>query len=210
MQLPVRQPFPYAFSPLMTTRKVSVADVVAAAASGAAVGATPPTAPAKKLPPKPSFPALRPAGSDLGLKSQYRRVQVPPNRMTPLKTQWMELYEPVVSQLKLNIRMNLKAKAVELKNGPQTTDTGALQKGADFIKAFMLGFAIRDAIALVRLDDLYLETFCVNDIRQTLKGDHVARAIGRLAGSGGKTKYTIGMWQQSCHCFATVLMRLIF
>lgn len=106
----------------------------------------------------------------------------------------MELYEPVVSQLKLQIRMNLKAKAVELKNGPQTTDTGALQKGADFIKAFMLGFAIRDAIALVRLDDLYLETFCVNDIRQTLKGDHVARAIGRLAGSGGKTKYTIGMY----------------
>lgn len=157
---------------------------------------TEPTSPASPaadgpLPAKPSFPELQATAPGLGLRAQFRRVPVPPNRMTPLKAQWMELYEPVVTQLKLQVRMNLRAKAVELKNGPDTTDTGALQKGADFLRAFMLGFAVRDAIALVRLDDLYLETFDIADIRQQLKGDHVARAVGRLAGSGGKTKFTI-------------------
>jgi RNA-binding protein PNO1 len=173
----------------MSSQKVTAAAVAAAAApapsSEPAAGAM--------LPAKPSFPALKAEAAvpGLGLRSQFRRVPVPPNRLTPLKSQWMELYEPVVTQLKLQIRMNLRAKAVELKNGPETTDTGALQKGADFLKAFMLGFAVRDAIALVRLDDLYLETFDIADIRQQLKGDHVARAVGRLAGSGGKTKFTI-------------------
>lgn len=175
---------------------MSSADVAAAAAAQTASGtpagvATPPES-AKK----PSFPPLKVGKKgdgpiDKSLRSQFRRVSVPPNRLTPLKKHWMELYEPVVSQLKLQIRMNIKSKAVELKNSPDTTDTGALQKGADFIRAFMMGFAIRDAVALVRLDDLYLETFDIADIRQQLKGDHVSRAVGRLAGTGGKTKFTI-------------------
>ena len=44
-----------------------------------------------------------------------------------------------------------------------TDDSGALQKSADFVKAFMLGFAVEDAIALLRLDNLYLDTFEVTD-----------------------------------------------
>jgi len=34
-----------------------------------------------------------------------------------------------------------------------------LQQGEDFVKAFSLGFDVEDAIALLRLDDLYIETF---------------------------------------------------
>lgn len=34
--------------------------------------------------------------------------------------------------------------------------TGALQKGADFIQAFCYGFDLQDAIALLRMDDLYV------------------------------------------------------
>lgn len=102
----------------------------------------------------------------------------------------MSIYEPLVQQLKLQVRMNTRSRTVELKTSPYTEDAGALQKGADFVRGFILGFSIADAIALIRLDDLYLETFEVGDVRM-LKGDHQSRAIGRIAGKDGRTKYAI-------------------
>lgn len=48
-----------------------------------------------------------------------------------------------------------------MKTSSHTQDSGALQKGADFVSAFMLGFEVQDAVALLRLDDLYVESFQV-------------------------------------------------
>ena len=128
--------------------------------------------------------------SPTSLRIQSRKVPIPPHRMTPLKTSWPKIYPPLVEHLKLQVRMNIKSKAVELRTSKFTTDAGALQKGEDFVKAFTLGFDVDDAIALLRLDDLYIETFEIKDVK-TLQGEHLGRAIGRIAGKDGKTKFAI-------------------
>lgn len=132
---------------------------------------------------RPQFPpaANRPAA----LHKDQRKVPIPPHRMTPLKLSWPKIYPPLVEHLKLQVRMNKKSKMVELRTSKFTTDSGAVQKGEDFVKAFALGFDVDDAIALLRLDDLYIETFEIKDVK-TLNGEHLSRAIGRIAGKDGK------------------------
>lgn len=137
---------------------------------------------------KPKFQSEADSGKKIKLES--RKVPIPPHRMSPLKAAWPKIYPPLVEYLKLQVRMNLKSRAVELRSCKKTTDPGALQKGADFIKAFSLGFDIDDAIALLRLDDLYIESFEIKDVK-TLQGDHLSRAIGRIAGKDGRTRFAI-------------------
>ncbi|KAG5266557.1 hypothetical protein AALO_G00233480 [Alosa alosa] len=138
---------------------------------------------------RPQFPAI--SGDKLmGGTDEMRKVAVPAHRYTPLKENWLKIFTPIVENLQLQVRFNLKTRNVEIKTCKETQDIGALTKAADFVKAFVLGFQVEDALALIRLDELFLETFDVTDVKP-LKGDHLSRAIGRIAGKGGKTKFTI-------------------
>jgi len=138
---------------------------------------------------RPNFPPLTPQQMNSGSK-EVRKVPVPPHRYTPLKDSWMKIYTPIVNQMKLQVRMNTKTRNIEIRTSQYTQDIGALQKAADFVQAFMLGFDIDDSVALLRLDDLFIESFQVDDVK-ILHGEHLSRAIGRVAGKDGKTKFTI-------------------
>jgi RNA-binding protein PNO1 len=138
---------------------------------------------------KPQFAALS-ARQMAGGKDSTRRVRVPSHRYTPLRQQWENIITPLVKHLMLQVRMNLKKRCVELKTSKHTVSASALQKGADFVQAFMMGFEVQDAVALLRLDDLFIDSFQVTDVKM-LKGDHLGRAVGRVAGQNGKTKYAI-------------------
>eukprot|EP01126_Amoeba_proteus_P056032 TRINITY_DN699_c0_g1_i2.p1 TRINITY_DN699_c0_g1~~TRINITY_DN699_c0_g1_i2.p1 ORF type:complete len:169 (-),score=21.37 TRINITY_DN699_c0_g1_i2:114-620(-) len=110
--------------------------------------------------------------------------------MAPLKENWMSIYKPIVEFLKLQIRFNTTTCSVELRTSNFTEDIGALQKAVDFVKAFTLGFEVADALAMLRMEDIFIDSFSIEDVK-SLHGDHMSRAIGRVAGKDGKTKFTI-------------------
>ncbi|KAN0060786.1 pre-rRNA-processing protein pno1 [Thecaphora frezii] len=143
---------------------------------------------------KPSFAPISKKAADANLtgvaKGQLRRIPIPPHRMTPLRNDWHKVYTPLVEMAGLMVRMNTERKVVEIKSSKYTTEQGMLQKGADFVKAFALGFEADDAIALLRMDDLFVDTFEIKDVK-TLHGDHLSRAIGRIAGKDGRTRFAI-------------------
>lgn len=114
-----------------------------------------------------------------------RRLPVPQHRYTPLRQQWVELIKPLIMHMKLQVRMNLKRRCVELRAAPNASATSAsngmladdnarLGKGADYVRAFLMGFEQRDCVALLRLDDMYLETFEIQDVKR-LTGAHFSR-----------------------------------
>lgn len=110
--------------------------------------------------------------------------------MTATRNNWDKICETVVKNMKLQIRMNTKKRSVDIRECEQTEDKSAIQKTYEFLKAFMLGFSLEDAVALLRLDDLFVESFLIKDVK-TLNGDHMSRCIARLSGEKGKTKNAI-------------------
>jgi RNA-binding protein PNO1 len=107
--------------------------------------------------------------------------------MMPLKASWPKIYPPLVEHLQLQVRVNTRTKAVELRSSRITGSADALQRGEDFLQAFMCGFELENAIALLRMDSLYIETFEIKDVKAA-QGEHAQRALGRIVGSQGKRK----------------------
>uniref|UniRef100_A0A803MPJ2 Partner of Nob1 n=1 Tax=Chenopodium quinoa TaxID=63459 RepID=A0A803MPJ2_CHEQI len=135
------------------------------------------------LPPRPRIGALRAHEMSDG-QVQLRKVGVPPHRYTPLKKAWLEIYNPIYEQMKIDIRINLKDlkdRKVELKTRADTPDVSNLQKCADFVHAFTLGFDVTDAIALLRVDELYVDSIEIKDVK-TLK-DSKIHILGKVARS---------------------------
>lgn len=109
----------------------------------------------------PAFPPLPASAQRSTLKSETRRIPIPPHRMTPLKKDWVNIFSPLTEMLQLQVRMNVQRKSVEIrvsadslrqceklrlnaleKTSKHTKDIGAIQKGADFVKAYALGFDV--------------------------------------------------------------------
>ncbi|KAL7716014.1 RNA-binding protein [Entamoeba marina] len=112
---------------------------------------------------KPQFPEIK--QKNLKSEDEIRDVRVPNQRYNYVKENWAAVYQPIVSQLKLNIP-------------------------TDFINAIGHGFEVKDAVAMLRMDDIFVDSFDIDDVKK-LHGDHLSRAIGRIAGKDGKTKFSI-------------------
>ena len=122
---------------------------------------------------KAAFPPIK--REKLADGSEVRKIPVPSHRYTPLKENWMKIFEPIVEHLKMQVRVlfcyfvfyisnpqvrfNLKTRNVEVRTCKDTEDVTNLQKAADFVRAFIFGFEVEDALALVRLDDLFIDSF---------------------------------------------------
>lgn len=103
----------------------------------------------------PTAPVALRMTKDIGFDIETRRVLVPPHRVSAFKKTWTQIYPPLVEHLHLQVRFNVKSKAVELRSSNCMKDPDALQKGADFVQAIAYGFDVENAIALLRLDNLY-------------------------------------------------------
>ena len=108
------------------------------------------------------FPKLE---ESKAIKTEFRKISVPPHRLTPLRESWESIVQPIVEHMRLQIRMNTRLKRVELRTSPLTEETTSMQKASDFLRAFMCGFAVEDAVALLRLEDIFMETFEIKDVK---------------------------------------------
>jgi RNA-binding protein PNO1 len=114
-------------------------------------------------PPAGAFKPLSAAEHSSALRSEMRRIPIPPHRMTPLKKDWVNIFVPLTEMAGLQVRMNVHRRCVEIRvrlpqsqtpshsylltcfgvqTSKATKEIGALQKGADFLKAYALGFDV--------------------------------------------------------------------
>ncbi|TNN13882.1 RNA-binding protein isoform 2 [Schistosoma japonicum] len=102
---------------------------------------------------------------------EIRSLIVPRNRRTPVRNSWASIVEVLTKQLKLMVCMKTDKKSwkIFIKPSLETRDAQHIQKGYDFVNAFLKGFKYEDALAVVRIDGIYVNSFHITDVKQTLK-----------------------------------------
>jgi RNA-binding protein PNO1 len=63
----------------------------------------------------PLFTPVAPGAERSTLKSETRRIPIPPHRMTPLKKDWLHIFGPLTEILGLQVRMNVQRRSVEIR-----------------------------------------------------------------------------------------------
>lgn len=63
----------------------------------------------------PSFPALPASATQSTLRSETRRIPIPPHRMTPIKKDWINIFSPLTEILGLQVRMNVQRRCLEIR-----------------------------------------------------------------------------------------------
>merc|ERR1712154_587888 len=75
---------------------------------------------------KPAFPPIK--REKLADGTEVRKIPVPSHRYSPLKENWMKIFEPIVQHLKLQIRFNLKTRNVEIRTCKETEDVTSYRR----------------------------------------------------------------------------------
>lgn len=127
---------------------------------------------------------------------EMRSIPVPSRRIKSLKEAWMKIYAPIVNQCRLQIRMNLAERVINIRTCPETLSPAAIQRGEEFLRAVTYGFAVEDALSVLRMDSVYVDCFEIEDVRM-LRHGHIGRAVGRIAGTGGKIKRNLEQASQT-------------
>ncbi|KAM0678918.1 pre-rRNA-processing protein pno1 [Binucleata daphniae] len=117
---------------------------------------------------------------------QTRSVAIPVYKFAFFKTNWMQIYTPLVDLFDLQICFNLATKSIDLRS----THTNDLERCAQFINAILYGFSIQDSAKMLKSKDIFVESFRIQDVKK-LQNDHLSRAVGRIIGREGKIKKAI-------------------
>lgn len=117
-----------------------------------------------------------------------KSVNVPISLVTKFKSQWMDIYTPLVNILDIQVRMNLSVPCIDFRIS-DSDDQMKLEKACAFIEAILNGFSTQQAVHLLKNNVIFLN-FHISEIKR-LGGDNSSRAIGRIIGREGKVKSAI-------------------
>lgn len=121
---------------------------------------------------------------------QHRSIAIPSYKLKYIKQDWLKIYTPIVEICKLQVKMNVRTKNIEVRTCEYTVDAAYVERSIEFIRAILHGFTIEDSMAILKFADVFIDSFGVNEVK-TLRNAHFDRAIGRIVGREGKTKGAI-------------------